>query len=94
MLAIELGEKVTLNTARHEGDLFTRLRRHFSDQEIVELAMAAALWNLTNRLNETFHTPLEEPASGGRPVTEVPQEALLEYVRRVTAPLPAEDGSA
>ena len=31
-----------------------------------------------------LHTHLEEHATGTRPVTHVSQEALLEYVRRVT----------
>jgi hypothetical protein len=46
--------------------------------------MAAALWNMTNRLNESLHTQLEQHAGGGPPVTHVEQEALLRYVRQVT----------
>ena len=70
--------------ARADDALFTRLKAEFSDQEIVELTMATALWNMTNRLNESLHTHLEEHSAGARPVTHVGQEALLEYVRRVT----------
>ena len=70
--------------ARGDDALFARLKERFSDQEIVELTMAAAVWNLTNRMNESLHTHLEEHATGTRPVTHVSQEALLEYVRRVT----------
>jgi hypothetical protein len=84
MLAIEWGEAVTLNLAGGDDALFTRLETHFSDQEIIELTMAAALWNMTNRLNESLHTQLEEHTAGGRPVTHVEHEALLQYVRQVT----------
>jgi hypothetical protein len=84
MLAIEWGEAVTLNLAGGDDALFARLATHFSDQEIVELTMAAALWNMTNRLNESLHTQLDEHAAGSRPVTHVEQEALLQYVRQVT----------
>jgi alkylhydroperoxidase family enzyme len=83
-LAIEWGEAVTLMRARGDDALFARLKAHFSDQEIVELTMAAAVWNMTNRLNESLHTHLEDHAAAIRPVTHVEQEALLEYVRRVT----------
>jgi hypothetical protein len=84
MLAIEWGEAVTLNRAGADDALFERLRAHFSDQEIIELTMAAALWNMTNRLNESLHTQLEGHAAGGSPVTHVEREALLQYVRQVT----------
>ena len=46
--------------------------------------MAAATWNMTNRLNEFLYTPLEAHAVAIRPVTHVSQQALLDYVRRVT----------
>jgi hypothetical protein len=84
MLAIAWGEAVTLNLAGGDDALFARLKTHFSDQEIIELTMAAALWNMTNRLNESLHTQLEQHAGGGPPVTHVEQEALLRYVRQVT----------
>ena len=75
---------MTLMHARGDDALFARLKAHFSDQEIVELTMAAAVWNMTNRLNESLHTHLEEHAAAIRPVTHVQQEALLDYVRQVT----------
>ena len=84
MLAIAWGEAVTLNLAGGDDALFARLKTHFSDQEIIELTMAAALWNMTNRLNESLHTQLEAHTAGGSPVTHVEREALLEYVRQVT----------
>jgi predicted HAD superfamily Cof-like phosphohydrolase len=75
---------VTLMNARGNDALFARLKAHFSDQEIVELTMAAAVWNMTNRLNESLHTHLEEHAAAIHAVTHVEQEALLDYVRQVT----------
>ena len=84
MLAIEWGEAVTLNRAGADDPLFERLRAHFSDQEVIELTMAAALWNMTNRLNESLHTQLDVHTAGASPVTHVEQEALLQYVQQVT----------
>jgi len=75
---------VTLMRARGDDALFARLKEHFSDQEIVELTMAAAVWNLTNRMNESLHTHLEDHAHAIRPVTHVTQDALFDYVRKVT----------
>ena len=46
--------------ARASDETFTRLRQHFSEQEIVELTVAVAAENMFNRLN----VPLEEESQG------------------------------
>jgi len=47
-------------TATISDETFERLARHFSTpEELVEIHMAAALPNITNRVNNPFQTDLE-----------------------------------
>ena len=57
--AIQWAEAVTLNTAARDDDLFARLKRLYSDGEIVELTMASAMFNMINRLNDSLRVPIE-----------------------------------
>ena len=41
---------------------FTDLRKHFSEEQIVELGATIALFGFLNRWNDTFGTPLEKEA--------------------------------
>ena len=52
-------EAMTLNTAKHDDAAWAEMRRHFNDTEIVEISMACALFNMANRLNDSFRTELE-----------------------------------
>ena len=52
-------EAMTLNTAKQSGKHWDDLRRLFTDAEIVEISMACALFNMINRLNDSFRTELE-----------------------------------
>ena len=52
-------EAMTLNTAKQSGRHWDDLRRLFSDAEIVEISMSCALFNMINRLNDSFRTELE-----------------------------------
>ena len=56
---IAWSEAVTRNTAKSDKVLWARMRKHFSDAEIVEITMASAMFNMINRLNDTFCTELE-----------------------------------
>ena len=58
-LAIEWAEAVTLNKALNDGPLWDSLRENFSDAEIVEITLAASMFNMINRLNDTFRSELE-----------------------------------
>ncbi|MEQ1883865.1 MAG: carboxymuconolactone decarboxylase family protein [Bryobacteraceae bacterium] len=57
--AIAWSEAMTLNTAKYEGDVWNNMRRLFTDTEIVEISMASAMFNMINRLNDSFWTELE-----------------------------------
>ena len=52
-------EAMTLNTAKRDGAPWNDMRRLFTDAEIVEISMACALFNMINRLNDSFRTELE-----------------------------------
>lgn len=57
--AIAWSEAMTLNTAKYEGDVWNNMRKLFTDTEIVEISMASAMFNMINRLNDSFWTELE-----------------------------------
>lgn len=52
-------EAMTLNTAKQSGPAWDEMRRLFSDAEIVEISLACAMFNMINRLNDSFRTELE-----------------------------------
>ena len=56
---IAWAEAVTRNTAKSDKALWDTMKRLFSDAEIVEITMASAMFNMINRLNDTFWTELE-----------------------------------
>ncbi len=56
---IAWAEAVTLNTAKSDKALWDTVKRLFSDAEIVEITLASAMFNMINRLNDTFWTELE-----------------------------------
>ena len=52
-------EEMTLNTAKRDDNAWNELRRLFNDAEIVEVSLITALFNMINRLNDSFRTELE-----------------------------------
>jgi uncharacterized peroxidase-related enzyme len=56
---IAWAEAVTNNTAKSDKALWQTMKRLFSDAEIVEITLASAMFNMINRLNDTFWTELE-----------------------------------
>jgi alkylhydroperoxidase family enzyme len=85
-------EAMTLNTARGDDGAWSELRRHFGDAEIVELSMASALFNMINRLNDSFRTELEPEEYNRRQhkAVGVTAGALVAYACRICGtPAPA-----
>ena len=58
-LALEWAEAVTLNQSRDNQELASRMKVEFSDREIFEITLASGLFNLGNRLNDSFVSELE-----------------------------------
>lgn len=57
--AIAWAEAMTLNTAKRDDAAWNELRRLFTDAEIVEISLASGMFNMINRLNDSFRTELE-----------------------------------
>ena len=57
--AIAWAEAMTNNSAKSDKTVWDNMRRLFSDAEIVEISMACAMFNMINRLNDSFWTELE-----------------------------------
>lgn len=47
------------NAARRRDDLFAALRCHFDHAQVVELTALCAMANMTDRINNALHVPLE-----------------------------------
>jgi len=58
--ALEYAEQMTITGERVSEDLWTRLRRHFSETQMVELTAAVALENFRSK----FNVPLGVQAQG------------------------------
>ena len=52
-------EAMTLNTAKGDDAVWHELRAVFNEAEIVEISLACAMFNMINRLNDSFRTELE-----------------------------------
>jgi len=78
-------EAMTLNTAKRDKAVWDELRRLFSDAEIVEISMACAMFNMINRLNDSFCTELESEEYNRRQhgAVGVTARALEDYACRI-----------
>lgn len=57
--AIAWSEAMTKNTAQRDTETWANMKANFSESEIVEISMACAMFNMINRLNDSFRTDLE-----------------------------------
>jgi alkylhydroperoxidase family enzyme len=78
-------EAVTLNTAKRDDAVWNELRGLFSDAEIVEISLATAMFNMINRLNDSFRTELEPEEYNRRQhgAVGVTRRALEDYACRI-----------
>ena len=53
-LALELSERMTYTGKRVSDKFFKRLKKHFTDEELVELAAVIALENFRSKFNPVF----------------------------------------
>ena len=74
-------EAMTLNTAKSDDKVWDELRALFNEAEIVEISLACAMFNMINRLNDSFRTELESVEYNRRQhgAVGVTKEALDEY---------------
>ena len=85
--ALGWAEAMTLNTAKNDDAVWDETRRLFSDAEIVEISLAAGMFNMINRLNDSFRTELEPEEYNRRQhgAVGVTRDALEEYACCVCA---------
>jgi alkylhydroperoxidase family enzyme len=57
--AIAWSEAMTRNTAARDEKVWQDMKRLFSEAEIVEISLNCAMFNMINRLNDSFWTELE-----------------------------------
>ena len=83
--AIAWAEAMTLNTAKRDDAVWNELRRLFTDAEIVEISLASGMFNMINRLNDSFRTELESEEYNRRQhgAVGVTAAALDEYACRI-----------
>jgi alkylhydroperoxidase family enzyme len=82
---IAWAEAVTRNTAKSDKALWETMRRLFTDAEIIEITLASAMFNMINRLNDTFWTELETTDYNrrqGNAIKGVGVEDIEAYARR------------
>lgn len=58
-VALAYAEAITDSARRVDDTLFSRLQRHFTDQEIVELTALIAFQNLSSRFNAALGVPAQ-----------------------------------
>jgi alkylhydroperoxidase family enzyme len=77
-LALELCERMTYTNKRVTDRFFNRLKRHFSEEELVELAAIIALENFRSKFNPVF--AVESQGFCSLPaVKQVAQEAARRF---------------
>ena len=83
--ALAWSEAMTLNTAKRDNAVWDDMRRLFSDAEIVEISLACGMFNMINRLNDSFRTELEPEEYNRRQgrAVGVTGEALRDYACRI-----------
>ncbi len=57
--AIRFAEQVTHSAGYVSDSDFQTLRKHFSEEQIVEITLVSCLANFTNRFNDALHVPLD-----------------------------------
>ena len=80
-------EAMTLNTAKRDDVVWQEMRRLFSDAEIVEISLITGMFNMINRLNDSFRTELESEEYNRRQhgAVGVTARALEDYACRICA---------
>jgi alkylhydroperoxidase family enzyme len=78
---------MTLNTAKRDNQVWDELKKHFSDAEIVEISLITGMFNMINRLNDSFRTELESEEYNRRQhgAVGVTRATLEDYACRICA---------
>ncbi|MBI2213409.1 MAG: hypothetical protein HYU52_07170 [Acidobacteria bacterium] len=63
-VALELAKRLTIAPRTVDDELMARLRAHWNDGEIVEIAAMAGMFNYLNRIAESFDIEPTKPGEG------------------------------
>ena len=82
-LVRDFAVEVTLRSNSLRDDIFDRLKRHFSEEQIVELTLRTALCGFFNRFNDTLQISMEagvikDMLSRGSRIDDLPHSESLE----------------
>jgi alkylhydroperoxidase family enzyme len=77
-VAIAWADRVTRNEAHADAALWHRVGAVFDDAEIVELTLAACLFNFLNRFNDTMWLELDDGAPSNARLS-VPEGSFRRY---------------
>ena len=80
-IALDLTEDFINNHAQGVDDgLMDRLKKHFSEEQIVELTIAIGIWDSVHKFNNVFD--IDPPVTGELFETELPDvpEDMLQHV--------------
>lgn len=82
---------MTLGTARARDDVFARVKKRFSDAEIVELTMVITYFSMRNKFNDALAIPIEAQEEIDRnKVRRKKPEDLRAYLEALLADWPEE----
>ena len=90
---IAWAEAMTRNTAQRDQVVWGEMKRLFTDTEIVEISMACAMFNMINRLNDSFSTDLETVDYNKKQwnaVTGLSVDEIEDYANRFSTSGPAQ----
>ncbi|MFQ5682259.1 MAG: carboxymuconolactone decarboxylase family protein [Candidatus Binatia bacterium] len=76
-LALELADRMTYTKKRVTDSFFQRLNRHFTNEELVELAAVIALENFRSKFNPVFG--IESQGFCPLPVVKAAAEAAADH---------------
>jgi alkylhydroperoxidase family enzyme len=84
---IAWAEAMTLNTAKRDNKVWDDLKKHFNDAEMVEISLITGMFNMINRLNDSFRTELESEEYNRRQhgAVGVTRTTLEDYACRICA---------
>ncbi len=90
--AVLWAEHVTLNTARERDDVFEIVRKEFDDPELMELTAVCALFNLSNRVQDSLRFPVEPPGEVEKIKTSVRADPMMlkAYLQKIVDDWPDE----
>lgn len=64
-VALRYAEQLTLDAKRIDDALWSELRSHFDEPQVVELTAAAGLFNFFNRFNDALQVDITMPGWPG-----------------------------